>query len=170
MSSTQSNELNKQLTGLLTQAKEPGSKEHKDLGTFLDNHPELWSNLANLDQLALSEILRLEKIPAFQEVFRVKVTSLKDDLGWGDSSPLIKLVINAVALSFLRWIISEQKYANVVTSQSYSLNSAKFWSKQAIDSQKIYLRSCESLARVKRLSKRCPELSNDFTDKKSLLM
>ncbi|KAF0250402.1 MAG: hypothetical protein FD167_201 [bacterium] len=159
-----SDELNKQFNSLIVKAKEPNSQEHKDLRQFLDAHPELWKNLTvGLEELVLDEMLRLEKSPAFKELFRVKVTTLKNDLGRGDSSPLIKLVIDGVALTYLRWVLAEQKYSTAINSQSSSTFVIKYWSKAVLDSQKVFFRACESLARVKRLSKNCPGLKQDLT-------
>lgn len=127
----------------------------------------------SLEQFATDHMLRLEKCPTLHEAIRIKGKALRCELGWDNSPALTKVTIAGVVVSYLKWMLTEKLYLNVITSPTFATHSAKFWAKQALDSQRMFFRSCESLARIKRLSYSCPELDYDFTDKtdkKSLLM
>jgi len=75
---------------------------------------------------------------------------LRRELGYGGSSAIEKLLIDAVVLAWLRYGLVEYQYTNV-TKESLSLTLADHWDKHLGETQRRYLKACESLARVRRL-------------------
>jgi len=160
------NELDQEFESLLNAARKakPGSKEVYLLRFFLNDHPELWHNISDLSSLTLNNFLEKEtgSDPATAEIFAIKLQELKNNLGWAEGSSLVRVLIEAVVLSYARWCITEIKYTNII-SQPHSFDQGAYWGRRLNNAQRAYLRSCETLARVKRLTKNCPELANDFS-------
>jgi hypothetical protein len=76
---------------------------------------------------------------------------MRDDMGYQSASMLERPLIDCVTLTWLRWQVSELRYEK--NTQGVSLAQAEFWERKLSATQKRYLRSVESLARVRRLLK-----------------
>lgn len=151
--------------------KERGTKEAKALRAYLESHPEMWRNLYEISQCSIDNLLDHNGNDTLtSELFRVRLKALKEDLGWNESSTLVRLMIEAVVMSYLRWCLAEMSYSTNCDGTKVTLATAKFLEKKLMQSQKQYLRACEALARVRRLSLNCPEMSQDFTQDHSLIM
>ena len=151
--------------------KKMGSEEAKALRAYLESHPEIWHDLHNISQISIDAALDASGNGAVTaELLRVKLKALQQDLGWDEASTLVRLMIEAVVMSYLRWCLTEIVYSTNTEGKSVVLVTATFLEKKLAQSQKQYLRACESLARVRRLSLNCPEMSQDFTQNQSLVM
>lgn len=162
-----SKDLDKQFQSLLDKAtgKEPESLEISELRRFLRNNPEIWNRLRTLYDITFSNFLSKEYIePVAVELIRPKLKELKQQLGYNNATSLERLIIEGVILSYLRWITTEIKYINLV-NENHSFDKGLYWAKRLNNAQRAYLRACETLARVRKLSRNCPELTNDFSQK-----
>ena len=75
---------------------------------------------------------------------------MRDKLGWKDSSQLEKIIIEQVCLNWLRLNALELTH-DQKTRESHTLPVGEHWDKLLTQSQKRYLRACESLAKVRKL-------------------
>lgn len=161
----QTNDLDKQFNMLLEKATgtKPDSSEVRDLRRFLRNHPEIWKQLGTLYDATFNDFLSKEYIePVTVELIRPKLKELKQQLGYGNASTLERLIIEGIILAYLRWITTEFKYTNLV-NETHTFDSGLYWAKRLNNAQKAYLRACETLARVRKLSRNCPALVSDVS-------
>ncbi len=70
---------------------------------------------------------------------------------------LEKLLIQDAALSWLKLSLVELHYAHVM-KQSITLTLGIFWEKRLSAAQRRFTRACETLARVRKLSRNTPAL------------
>lgn len=75
----------------------------------------------------------------------------QDELGYRPASPLERLLIDAVVLSWLRYLELERRYSSVMAG-SVTLTVGDFWEKRLTAAQRRYLRAIDALARVRRLA------------------
>jgi len=76
--------------------------------------------------------------------------AIKTDLGYKDASMLEKLLIEQVAINWLRHYYIEYQYQSL-QPQRMSLTKAMYWERKLSQSQRRYLRACESLAKIRRM-------------------
>ena len=71
-------------------------------------------------------------------------------MGWEVAPPLERLLIEHVALCWLRVQCVEQRYAQIM-AKSITLEQGRYWESRLSASQRRYLRATETLARVRKL-------------------
>ena len=82
---------------------------------------------------------------------------LKKDLGYGDAPLLEKLLIQQSALCWVKLNLVELSYSGT-TAQSITLTLGIYWEKRLSAAQRRFTRACETLARVRKLSRNVPAL------------
>lgn len=151
----------------------PAQREHarelleincEQLRRYLAAHPELWRQGQDMASAAIDYFIdRIQSPPAMRELFRARTLALQVDLGAGDASTLVRLLIDAVVLAYLQWILTSMQHANNVNG-THTAENAIYWDKRLASAQRQYLRACETLARVRKLSRGVPELQHDMSD------
>jgi hypothetical protein len=84
-----------------------------------------------------------------------RMQSIRADLGYATSPPLEQLLIQQVSLCWLNLNLVEFRHVNIM-KQSITLTLGAYWDKRLSMAQQRFTRACESLARVRRLSRRIP--------------
>ena len=130
------------------------------LRDLLDENKEiqLWKTVVGMGELAESQVLDTIVNGSGQgtrECWRQRLKAMRADLGYADSRALERLLIQQVTLCWLNLNLIEYKHTNV-TKQSISLAQGVYWEKRLSMTQRRFTRACESLARVRRLSRRIP--------------
>ena len=82
---------------------------------------------------------------------------LKKDLGYDDAPMLEQLLIQQAALCWLKLSLIELSYSGTM-KQSITLTLAMYWEKRLSAAQRRFTRACETLARVRKLSRNTPAL------------
>ena len=119
---------------------------------------ELWRDVASAGYLA--EIMVIENACAtagLKECWKQRLQVLKKDLGYDDAALLEKLLIQQAALCWLKLNLVELSYSNTM-KQSTTLTLGIFWEKRLTAAQRRFTRACETLARVRKLSRNTPAL------------
>ena len=94
---------------------------------------------------------------AVKECWKHRLQALKKELG-SEGAPLLEqLLIQHAALCWLKLNLVELSYSNTMT-QSITLTLGIYWEKRLSAAQKRFTRACETLARVRRLSRSTPAL------------
>jgi hypothetical protein len=89
----------------------------------------------------------------------------KADLGYANASPMEKMLIDAVVLTWLRYTQVERSAASV-WGGSHTSESGAYWDKRLSAAQRRYLRAIETLARVRRLA--LPMLQVNIAEKQQV--
>jgi hypothetical protein len=143
-----------------TNKEHPNPKDIKALSDLLsDNRKlELWREVASAAYLA--EITVTENAHAtasLKECWKHRLQALKKDLGY-DGAPLLEqLLIQQAALCWLKLNLVELNYSSVM-KQSITLTLGMYWEKRLSAAQRRFTRACETLARVRKLSRNTPAL------------
>ena len=119
---------------------------------------DLWKRIMGMG--ALAEHNALENILGDRgqgslECWKLRLEAMRSDLGSATSPLLEQLLIQHVTLCWLNLNSVEFKHSNMM-KQSITLTLGAYWDKRLSIAQQRFTRACESLARVRRLSRRIP--------------
>lgn len=143
-----------------TNAERPRPADVKALAELLGEHRglELWREVAGAGQLAERTVIEnAVAVPALKECWKHRMQSLKKELGNEEAPMMERLLIQQVALCWLKLNLVELNYSSVM-KQSITLTLGAYWEKRLTAAQKRFTRACESLARVRKLSRNTPAL------------
>jgi hypothetical protein len=143
-----------------TNKEHPSPKDLKALSDLLsDNRKlELWRDVASAGYLA--EIVVIENARAtadLKECWKHRLQVLKKDLGYDGAPMLEQLLIQQAALCWLKLNLVELSYSGTM-KQSHTLTLGMYWEKRLSAAQKRFTRACETLTRVRKLSRNTPAL------------
>ena len=143
-----------------TNKEHPHPKDVKALADLLSGNRnlELWRETASAGYLA--ELMVLENAhatSALKECWKHRLQALKKDLGYDGAPILEQLLIQQAALCWLKLNLVELSYSNTM-KQSITLTLGIFWEKRLSAAQRRFTRACETLARVRKLSRNTPAL------------
>lgn len=148
-----------------TNKERPKSEDVSELRRMLQEDPKLWKVAGDFSAHALHIITSdIEATPFVVESVRAGIDKLKEDLGYELSPPLEKMLITQVTLCWLRLNMLEQTHW-IKTWESHSTETGLYWDRRLITAQRRFTRACETLARVRKLSRNTAALQvNIATD------
>jgi hypothetical protein len=137
---------------LVEQARNGNREVLPELRQVLDRRPELWQFYGNLGRLA--ELAWIEAIVGkdffLKENVQRKLAQIREHLGIAKASPIEKLLIERIALSWMRVHHADIAAAHAMTNSS-STKMLAFWQKRLTDAERRYMISIGALATVRRL-------------------
>jgi hypothetical protein len=121
---------------------------------------ELWKTVRDVATLAEdSALAAISANPGsgsgIKECWRQGLESMRADLGYASSPPLEQILIRQVTLCWLNLNLTEHRFTKGVR-QPITLNVGLYWERRLSAAQQRFTRACESLARVRRLTRRIP--------------
>ena len=143
-----------------TNKEHPNPKDLNALSDLLSDNKklELWRDVASAGYLA--EIMVIQNAHAtagLKECWKHRLQVLKKDLGYDGAPMLEQLLIQQAALCWLKLNLVELSYSGTM-KQSHTLTLGIYWEKRLSAAQKRFTRACETLARVRKLSRNTPAL------------
>jgi hypothetical protein len=155
-------QLRKKFSQLLerTNKEHPRSQDVKALSELLYEHKslELWRTVASAGQLAeLTVIENSSAVASLKECWKHRLQALKNELGYEGAPLLEQLLIQHAALCWLKLTLVELSYSNVM-KQSITLTLGMYWEKRLTAAERRFTRTCETLTRVRKLSRNTPAL------------
>jgi hypothetical protein len=119
---------------------------------------QLWRDVLSAAQYAERAVIEnSSSVAGVQECWKQRLSSLRQELGYNEAPMLEKLLIQHAALSWLKVSLVELSYSHTM-KQSISLPLAMYWEKKLTAAQRRFTRACETLARVRKLSRNTPAL------------
>ena len=94
---------------------------------------------------------------ALKECWKHRLQVLKKDLGYDGAPMLEQLLIQQAALCWLKLNLLELSYSGTM-KQSITLTLGMYWEKRLSAAQRRFTPVCETLARVRKLSRNTPAL------------
>jgi hypothetical protein len=152
----EANRLGKTFSDLIarTSKERPHASDVEALRSLLSENRglQLWRDTAGLAQLAETVTLERASVPAsLKELWKHRLEALRIDLGHSDAPVMEQLLIYQIVLCWLRLNLTEISYS---TAMSHSTGAtALFWEKRLSAAQRRYTRACETLARVRKLTR-----------------
>jgi hypothetical protein len=138
----------------------PHPKDVAALAELLNGNKslELWRDVLSAAQYAERAVIEnSSSVAGVKECWKHRLSSLRQELGYNEAPALEKLLIQHAALSWLKISLVELQYSHTM-KQSISLPLAIYWEKKLTAAQRRFTRACETLARVRKLSRNTPAL------------
>ena len=127
------------------------SDELAEFETCFKRMPDLWKKVS----LSLATARMVTDTQAVTKSLRViqqaNREGMKRELGDQQAPPLERLLIDHLALCWVRLQHVEQEYSWAV-SKGMNVSLARFWEQRLSASQGRFLRACATLARIRRLA------------------
>jgi len=141
-----------------TDKEEP---EPKDLAALrrVFRETELWDIAGDLAKAARDKImLQVSKSALVKESVRAWVDHIRSELGYESAPMLEKLLIDQVAICCLRLYHIELDYSQIRSSGPVTLDVGAYYERRLSAAQGRFLRACATLARIRKIARRTPEL------------
>lgn len=143
------------LRGVLDRANrdKPDPAALADLRAIFDAVPELWQHIADVTAHIQSDIITAMVAGAgTREAVTRQAGRMRDDLGYHDAAELERGLIDHIVTCWLRLSTVEWRYTHIM-AESITFAQADYWERRLTAAQRRYERACETLARVRRLSR-----------------
>lgn len=143
-----------------TNKEHPAPSDVKALSDLLNGNAslELWRSVASAGHMAeLTVLENATAVAGLKECWKHRLQVLKKELGSQGAPILEQLLIQQAALCWLKLNLLELRYSSVM-KQSITLTLGVYWEKRLTAAQRRFARACESLARVRKLSRNTPAL------------
>lgn len=131
----------------------PSEADKQALRELFRERPELWQHTADLAAKTEDQIILNGCSNSYgaQQAFRKKLAAMRDNLGWATASEIEKILIEQVCLNWLRLNLLESLHLSK-TTENHNIETGLYWDKRLTAAQRRYLRVCESLAKVRKLT------------------
>jgi hypothetical protein len=141
------------LSELLAAANAPKAKPGTadELRRFLDAHPHLTEKAELMTTVTEEAVLKriVGVSPGSLELIRSELKGIRDRLGYEESPQMERLIIGEIVVAWV-WV----QWNDLQLAKAEKAPSIEFWQRQVSQAQKRFLRSCESLAKVRKLTER----------------
>lgn len=139
------------------------AKDVSNLKRLLADNPQLWRSI-NLAHSTALNLINEECInEGGQAMAEANYYGIRRDFGYDQANSLERILIDHVALCWLRLQYAEHRYTSVLHQESIPIHTADYWERRLSSNQKRYLKALETFARIKRL--RLPAMQVNIADK-----
>lgn len=136
-----------------TEVEKPKQGDMNALRIMLENTPGLWRAVGDLAQYSMRVVIAGRWLsPSMRVSIDVGIRDIKQDMGYEDAPALEKMLIDQVIVSWLQLQKTQVNYESVMRNGT-SIPNAGYWERRLSASHMRYLRACETLARVRKLSR-----------------
>ncbi len=134
--------------------EDPDPADVAELKRVFGNKPDLWRNVGSLVRNAGGVAINSVSCPlSFKQATIQEYDAIRRDLGVKEAHGLEGLLIENVALCNLRLSIEEHVYNQRHTRDGMTFAQANFYDKRLDAAQRRFLRACETLARVRKITR-----------------
>ena len=126
------------------------------LTQILQTQPELYRVLGDLVTNETKRLIEEGWRGDFggQESVKLACQNLQGSLGYEQASPLERMAIEEVTIAWVRLYEVQERHTSAHHNrEGVQVATGEFWDRRLMYSQRRYLRACESLARIRKLSK-----------------
>ena len=143
-----------------TNTDDPNEKDVAELRRILAKDPVLWRCAGDLADVATHELINSQTPTVFvRESVTRGLEVLRDRLGYGRSSAIEKLLIEHVVLCWVRLFLMELTYTSAWNRGSMAVTQADVLERRLNQTQRRFLRACETLARIRRMGPRALQVN-----------
>lgn len=134
------------------EGKKADSTAIKNLQEYASKHPGLFNGFWLLTSSSMANVLDVGGIEERHKIhFREEAIALKRSLGSKTASPLEVLLIDDIALCWLRLQLLEHHYSSAFNAGNVTFARAEYLEKRLSATRRRYHQAIESLARVRAL-------------------
>ena len=133
---------------------DPNPKDIEKLRKIYDSDPTFFYKHSNSFDTVIYDLIEKleEKNKIVMEGLRMNVAALKISFGHSNSTPIEKILIEQVILSWLRLQITEMFYNMHAVKGQNSIVIIEHWERRLSYVQKRYLRAIETYSKVKKIN------------------
>jgi hypothetical protein len=146
--------------GLVDRAyqKKPDQKDLSLLRKWIRDYPNLWRVVFDTAQLIEDNLIKnMLQSEASKIALKKNTDDIREGFGYYQSPMMEQMLIDNIIISWL-----DVQYANYMIAIKAGINESmvilEFWERRLNIAQARYLRACETLAKIRRLSARNPTL------------
>jgi len=139
-----------------TDRDNPSKKDLTELRRMLDKYPEMWRIGGDMARQAVAHLVKegIKGTAFLKESLSKGLPAIRTNLGYNDVPEIERLLIEQVALCWLRLNLMEYRYTALRNEGGMTIDQANFLEKRLNYAQRRFLRACEVLARVRRITRR----------------
>ena len=135
-----------------TDKEKPTKDDRAELDRILRQVPAVWNVAGDvMNHTALGMINQLEGTYALKASLRTGWEHMQRDLARPSDGPLEGLLIQQIALAWLKLAYTEHTHKHYLMSGNQLITQCDFWERRLSAAQRRFLRAIETLARVRRL-------------------
>jgi hypothetical protein len=132
--------------------EDPAPKDVKALRHYLRTTPGLWRRYGDMIGITMEAVWRaLPKHPTVVESFKQARLELRKELGVEQASTFERLLIEHVIVCWFQMQFTSALYSTYYT-ESTTIDLKQYYCRMLSAAQRRYLRACETLARIRRMS------------------
>jgi hypothetical protein len=136
-----------------TNKEKPKKADTARLRQVLRNNPDLWQEVCGMARQAISGLLEGDSFSVLsRELYKQEIDGIRRHLGYDDAPMVEQLLIEQVCLCWLRLGVLEYKYSFL--TRDMTIAQADFWERRLSATQRRFLRAVETLARVRKITRR----------------
>jgi hypothetical protein len=149
-----------------THKEKPHPEDLAALRRFFDGDPELWRPAGSMAKRTLDHLLRTyyQQSAYIQECVGRRVAEMREQFGFAEGSPLEKLLIEQILVCYVNLYVLEINSASKLC-ESHSTETGLYWDRRLTGAQRRFRRACETLARIRKLSRNAPALQLNIAAK-----
>ena len=137
----------------------PDKKDLQELRGYLEGKPNLFRAVIDFAKIVQDKLIEdIIHQPAGQVGIEAQVNNVRIEMAYEDSSVLERLLIDNIINCWLRLQWVEIQLSGQSNKDQMSIRVVEYWEKRLSASQRRYLRVCETLARVRKLTRNTPLL------------
>jgi hypothetical protein len=142
-----------------THKEKPKPGDLAELRRLFDEDPELWRTTGNMARRTLDHLLRTyySQSAYARECVTRRVREMRQEFGYTESSPLEKILIEQILVCWINLYVIEIN-SGTQLCESHSPETGLYWDRRLTGAQRRFRRACETLARVRKLSRNTPAL------------
>ena len=135
-----------------TNIEHPKPKDMETLRKMLTETPNLWRGMGDLAKLSMQVALAGSWLKPDRRIsIETGIDDLKKEFGYKDAPAIEKLLIDQIIVCWVLLQKAQMQYA-AEQQQGTALPEADYWEHRVTASHMRFLRACETLTRVHKLS------------------
>ena len=135
-----------------TDKEKPTADDRAELDRILRQVPAVWNVAGDvMNHTALGMIKQFNGTYALKKSLSTGWEQMQRDLERPSDGPLERLLIQQIALAWLKLAYTEHTHKHYLMTGSTTIVQADFWERRLSAAQRRFLRATETLARVRRL-------------------
>jgi hypothetical protein len=137
----------------------PAKEDLQKLQTWLDENPGIWPFVFDMAGVIEQNLIK-RMIPerAAQLALQKNADEIRHDLGYEEATQMEMTLIDNIVLSWLLCQWAEYQLIKLMGQNGIRISVIEFWDRRLNAAQGRYLRACETLAKIRKLSMRNPTL------------
>lgn len=131
----------------------PQKKDIQELRKWLNEYPQIWRVVFDLSQVIEQNLIdHMVSDQAVQLAIEKNVEQIRNDLNYYVSPVMERLLIDNIVVAWLRWQWNEYQLVTFMGKGEIRMSVVEFWERRLNAAQRRYLRACETLTRIRRLT------------------